>query len=190
MNIGYARISTQEQNFNLQLDALKDAGCKKIFKEAVSGVKKERLELSKALEALREGDTLVVWKLDRLGRSLKELIEIVNDLHERKIFFHSLSDHINTTSSQGRLIFNIFGSLAEFERELIRERTMAGLQAARSRGRTGGRKPGLSKEFQDKAASVKLTYDSKQKSVAEMCKIFGMSTATLYKCIRWVEGNG
>lgn len=189
MNIGYARVSTNDQNFNLQTDALKEAGCKKIFKEAVSGVKKDRVELGKALEILREGDTLVVWKLDRLGRSLKELIEIVNGLHERKIFFHSISDHLNTTTSQGRLIFNIFGSLAEFERELIRERTMAGLVAARSRGRTGGRKPGLSEEFQKKAASIKLTYDSGKKSVAEMCSIFGVSTATLYKCIRWAEQN-
>jgi DNA invertase Pin-like site-specific DNA recombinase len=100
-----------------------------------------------------------------------------------------LSDNINTTGSQGRLIFNIFGSLAEFERELISERTMAGLKAARSRGRTGGRKPGLTKEFQDKAALVKLTYDSKTKSVTDMCRIFDMSTATLYKCVRWAEEN-
>ncbi|HEY5390731.1 MAG TPA: recombinase family protein [Hanamia sp.] len=187
MNIGYARISTQDQKFDLQLDALKKAGCKTIFKEAISGAKRERPELKKAMEKLREGDSLVVWKLDRLGRSLRDLIDIVTTLHENKVSFISISDNLNTTTPQGRLIFNIFGSLAEFERELIKERTNAGLSAARARGRLGGRRPGLSKEFQQKAGSIKLAYDSKENSIAEICENFSVSTATLYKCIRFVE---
>ena len=187
MNIGYARISTQDQKFDLQIDALKKAGCKTIFKEAVSGAKRERPELKKTMEKLREGDSLVVWKLDRLGRSLKNLIDIVTTLHENKVSFISLSDNLNTTTPQGRLIFNIFGSLAEFERELIRERTNAGLSAARARGRKGGRRPGLSKEFQQKAGSIKLAYDSKESSISEICKTFSVSTATLYKCLRFIE---
>ncbi|MEO6683372.1 MAG: recombinase family protein [Ginsengibacter sp.] len=187
MNIGYARISTNDQKFDLQLDALKNAGCKVIFKETISGAKRERPELKKAIEKLREGDSLVVWKLDRLGRSLRDLIDIVTTLHEKNVSFISISDSLNTTTPQGRLIFNIFGSLAEFERELIRERTNAGLTAARARGRKGGRKPGLSKAFQQKAGSIKLAYDSKENSIAEICEMFSVSTATLYKCLRFVE---
>ena len=136
---------------------------------------------------MREGDSLVVWKLDRLGRSLRDLIDIVTTLHEKNVSFISISDSLNTTTPQGRLIFNIFGSLAEFERELIRERTNAGLTAARARGRKGGRKPGLSKAFQQKAGSIKLAYDSKENSIAELCDMFSVSTATLYKCLRFVE---
>lgn len=187
MNIGYARISTNDQKFDLQMDALQNAGCQTIFKEAISGAKRERPELKKAIEKLREGDSLVVWKLDRLGRSLRDLIDIVTTLHEKNVSFISISDNLNTTTPQGRLIFNIFGSLAEFERELIRERTNAGLSAARARGRKGGRKPGLSKAFQQKAGSIKLAYDAKENSIAEICEMFSVSTATLYKCLKFVE---
>jgi DNA invertase Pin-like site-specific DNA recombinase len=134
MKVGYARVSTKDQTLDLQLDALKKAGCSKIYTETVSGARADRPELAKLMDALRTGDVLVIWKLDRLGRSLKNLIDIVNDLLQRKVGLKSLGDPIDTTTSQGRLTFNIFASLAEFERDLIRERTNAGLTAARARG--------------------------------------------------------
>src|SRR5690242_4958981 len=127
MKIGYARVSTEEQNLDLQLDALTRAGCEKIYQEKVSGMKTHRVELSKLLVQLRAGDTLVIWKLDRLGRSLQHLVELTHELLEKEVGLQSLSDPIDTTTAQGRLVFNIFASLAQFERDLIRERTMAGL---------------------------------------------------------------
>src|SRR5215208_2915808 len=139
MNIGYARVSTHDQTLDLQKDVLEKAGCEKIFTDQVSGTKAERKGLTEALSHLREGDTLVVWRLDRLGRSLRHLIDTITALQERGVGFKSLTENIDTTTSGGRLVFNIFGSLAEFEREIIKERTQAGLEAARSRGRTGGR---------------------------------------------------
>ena len=139
MKIGYARISTADQNLELQTDALEKAGCEKIFTDRASGAKDDRPGLINAVEFCREGDSLVVWKLDRLGRSLKHLIETINVLHEKKVGFVSLQESIDTTTSGGKLIFHVFGALAEFERELIRERTNAGLASARSRGRLGGR---------------------------------------------------
>ena len=145
MKIGYARVSTKDQNLELQTAALQKAACEKIYKETQSAVK-ERPELQSMLNHLRQGDVVVVWKLDRLGRSLKHLIDLVSDFREKGIEFISLNDSIDTTTVTGRLTFNIFASFAEFERELIRERTMAGLQAARERGRIGGRKKGLSPE--------------------------------------------
>ena len=138
MLIGYARVSTFEQNISLQKDALKKAGCQKIFEDQVSGVKAERPGLKAAFEYVRMGDTLAVWRLDRLGRSLKHFIEMVTMLEERGIGFCSLQESIDTTTSGGRLMFQVFGALAEFERNLIRERTRAGLEAARARGRKGG----------------------------------------------------
>lgn len=144
MIIGYARVSTQDQNPDFQIDALEKAGCEQIFQEKFTGRLRERPELSQCLRMLRKGDVLVVWKLDRLARSLKDLVEIVQDLHDREIGFKSLTESIDTTSSGGRLVFHIFGALAEFEHDLIRERTKAGLQAARARGRKGGRKPAMS----------------------------------------------
>src|SRR5438874_6412362 len=139
MLIGYARVSTQDQTLNLQKDALEKIGCTKIFTDVISGATEERRGLQEALEYVREGDTLVVWRLDRLGRSLKHLIETINKLNNRKIGFKSITENIDTTTSGGKLIFHIFGALAEFERDIIRERTNAGLQAARARGRRGGR---------------------------------------------------
>ncbi len=139
MLVGYARVSTTEQTLDLQFDALKKAGCSKIFTDTASGAKTERKGLDEALSYVREGDTLVVWRLDRLGRSLTHLIETVSQLDNRKIGFKSLTEQIDTTTSGGKLIFHIFGALAEFERNLIRQRTNAGLQAARARGRVGGR---------------------------------------------------
>jgi DNA invertase Pin-like site-specific DNA recombinase len=139
MLIGYARVSTHVQSLSLQLDALKKARCQKVFDDKVSGARSERPGLEATLEYVREGDTLLVWRLDRLGRSLKDLIEIIGGLEKRGIGFRSLQESIDTTTSRGRLIFHVFGALAEFERNLIRERTRAGLEAARARGRKGGR---------------------------------------------------
>ena len=154
MIIGYARVSTQDQTPEFQVDALEKAGCEQVFQEKVTGKLRERPELSQCLRTLREGDVLVVWKLDRLARSLKDLVEIVQDLNDRAIGFRSLTEAIDTTSSGGRLVFHIFGALAEFEHDLIRERTKAGLQAARARGRQGGRKPAMSDADAKKAAAM------------------------------------
>ena len=139
MLIGYARVSTADQTLALQRDALEKAGCERIFTDTASGARTERIGLDEAIDHLREGDTLVVWRLDRLGRSLKHLIETITSLNNRKIGFKSITESIDTTTSGGKLIFHIFGALAEFERDIIRERTQAGLTAARARGRKGGR---------------------------------------------------
>lgn len=181
MNIyGYARTSTADQNLYLQLDALKAFGCTSILQEQVSAAK-ERPVLKKLLTALREGDTLCVWKLDRLGRSLTELVAVVTDLQKRGVHFVSLQDHLETTTAQGKLMFNIFASLAEFERDLIRERTNAGLAAARARGRQGGRPKGLSKEALSKAEAAKTLYLERSKTVGEIGKLLGVGRATVYR---------
>src|SRR3954468_11837243 len=146
MLIGYARISTQDQTLDLQRDALEKAGCENIFTDQVSGTKAERKGLTEALSHLRSGDTLVVWRLDRLGRSLRHLIDTVTQLQEKGIDFKSLQESIDTTTTSGKLVFHIFGALAEFEREIIRERTNAGLYAARRRGRKGGRRAALTEK--------------------------------------------
>src|SRR5437660_8896038 len=172
MFIGYARVSTTDQTLNLQLDALKTIGCTKIFTDTASGAKEEREGLEEALAYVREGDTLVVWRLDRLGRSLKHLIEVVSDLEKRGIGFKSLTENIDTTTSGGKLIFHIFGALAEFERNLIRERTNAGLEAARVRGKLGGRPRALSPE---KLKLAKRLYAAKSVSVSEIYKALGIS---------------
>lgn len=181
MLIGYARVSTYDQNPDLQKDALSKAGCKKVFTDTVTGVASERPGMESALEYLREGDTLVVWRLDRLGRSLKHLIEIVGLLEERKIGLRSLQESIDTTSSGGKLIFHIFGALAEFERNLIRERTTAGLTAARARGRKGGRPRTL--DAQKRKMAVKL-YEERQHTIKEICRMMGISKPTLYNYLR------
>ena len=138
MLAGYARVSTLDQNPELQLDALSAAGCEKIFEDRASGVQSDRPGLAQALEWLREGDTLVVWRLDRLGRSLPQLVATVRELEERGFGFRSLTEGVDTTTASGTLVFHVFGALAQFERDLVRERTMAGLAAARARGRVGG----------------------------------------------------
>ena len=181
MKVGYARVSTNEQDLSLQLDALKEAGCEKTYQDQVSGVKAVRPGLQEALAYLRKGDTLVVWRLDRLGRSLKHLIETVNELEERGIGFQSLQESIDTTTSSGRLIFHIFGALAEFERNLIRERTQAGLEAARARGRKGGRPKSLNAK---KTELLYELYDSKKHTVKEICEMMGISRPTLYSYLR------
>lgn len=176
MIIGYARVSTQDQNPELQLDALRGAGCEQLFQETATGTFRERPELAACLRTVRKGDTLVVWKLDRLARSVKDLVEIVHDLNQRGIGFRSLTEAIDTTSSGGRLVFHIFGALAEFEHSLIRERTIAGLVAARARGRKGGRKPVMSKADTRKAAAM-LSDPAITK--AEIAKHFQVSRVTL-----------
>ena len=181
MLAGYARISTNDQNLDLQLDALTKAGCETIFKDIASGSKNHRTGLGEALNFLREGDTLVVWKLDRLGRSLKHLIEVVNLLHERNISFKSLQENIDTSSSGGKLIFHVFGALAEFERDLIRERTMAGITAARERGKVGGR-PRIMDE--KKIAMAKTLMKDNSNSAKDVCRTLGISKATLYRYLK------
>ncbi len=178
MLIGYARVSTRDQNYELQLDALDAAGCARIFEEKLSGAQRDRPELKAALDYVRPGDALVVWKLDRLARSLKQLIETVEMLSERKIGFCSLTEKIDTTTSGGRLIFHIFGALAEFERSIIRERTTAGLTAARARGRVGGRPPALSAS--DFRVAQTLLKDG-ELTVAEIAERLHVAPSTLYK---------
>jgi DNA invertase Pin-like site-specific DNA recombinase len=181
MLIGYARVSTTDQSPQLQLDALKAAGCTKVYTDTVSGAKSERPGLTEALSYVRPGDTLVVWKLDRLGRSLQHLIATITDLHNRGVGFRSLTENIDTTTSGGKLIFHIFGALAEFERDIIRERTQAGLIAARARGRNGGRPKLLSPK---KLAHAQALYNDKTNTIAEICKTLGISRATLYRSIQ------
>ncbi|MCF8004041.1 MAG: recombinase family protein [Chromatiaceae bacterium] len=176
MRIGYARVSTQDQNPALQLDALAGAGCEQVFHEKVSGRIRARPELDACLRTLRKGDTLVVWRLDRLGRSLKDLVEIVNGLDCKGIAFQSLTESIDTSSAGGRLVFHVSGALAEFEHNLIADRTRAGLAAARARGRKGGRKLKLSKGDVKKAAAMLQNPDITKTEVA---KHFGVSRVTL-----------
>jgi DNA invertase Pin-like site-specific DNA recombinase len=181
MLIGYARVSTHDQTPTLQQDALTQAGCSRIFTDTASGAKTERRGLDEALAYVRKGDSLVVWRLDRLGRSLPHLITTLTGVEERGIGFKSLTENIDTTTSSGKLIFHIFGALAEFERNLIRERTTAGLSAARARGRRGGRP----KALRDKRVSIaQALYNNKQNSIAEICQTLKISKATLYRSIK------
>ncbi|AUH74263.1 recombinase family protein [Legionella sainthelensi] len=181
MLIGYARVSTDDQNLNLQHDALKNAGCERIFDDQITGSKIQRPGLEAALEFAREGDVFVVWRLDRFSRSLKDLIEMVALLDSKKIGLRSLNESIDTSSSSGKLIFHIFGALAEFERNLIRERTHAGLQAARARGRNGGRPKKLSL---DKTKLAIHLYEGKLHSIKQICELLGVSKPTLYKYLK------
>lgn len=178
MLVGYARVSTQDQDLALQREALTTAGCEKLFTEKASGAQRERPALQAALHFTRGGDTLVVWKLDRLARSLKQLIETVEELEERKIGLRSLTEAIDTTTSGGRLVFHVFAALAEFERGLIRERTRAGLDAARAQGRTGGRPPAM--KAADLAAARALLRDP-EITVANAAKRLGVAPSTLYR---------
>lgn len=181
MKIGYARVSTADQDPQLQIDALEKAGCEKIFTDHASGAKADRPELTRCLDQLRAGDALVVWKLDRLGRNLKHLIEVVEDLKEKGIAFASLTEGFDTGTNGGKLIFNIFGSLAEFERGLIVERVNAGLAVARARGRLGGRPAKLTAK---QVVTLKSMYDSKKHSVAEIATTFGISRVTVYEYLK------
>jgi DNA invertase Pin-like site-specific DNA recombinase len=183
MLFGYARVSTHDQTLNLQKDALQKAGCSKLFTDTASGAKAERKGLGAALAYVRKGDTFVVWRLDRLGRSLPHLIATMTDLEERGIGFKSLTENIDTTTSGGKLIFHIFGALAEFERNLIRERTTAGLMAARARGRKGGRPKALTA----KQRSIAQDLYEKRHPIAEICRTLKISKSTLYRYIKPLE---
>src|SRR5690554_453070 len=178
VHIGYARVSTQDQNTDLQLDALKQAGCEQVFHEKKTGSTLQRTELDACLRALRKGDTLVVWRLDRLGRSLKHLVEIINDLEGRGIRLESLTESIDTSTASGRLIASMFATLAEYEHNLIRERTIAGLKAARARGRKGGRKPALGAKEKREIEALLLDPRISVKDVAER---YGVSRNTIYQ---------
>ncbi len=184
--VGYARVSTAQQSPQLQIDALQSAGCQKIYQEMASGAKAQRPQLEQMLAQLRSGDVLVVWKLDRLGRSLTHLVQLVNQLLEQGVGLQGLNDPVDTTSAQGRLMFNIFASLAEFERELIRERTRAGLKSARARarGRSGGRPKGLSEQAKLTAAAAESLYQEGKLSVRQISRQLDISTATLYSYLR------
>jgi DNA invertase Pin-like site-specific DNA recombinase len=185
MNLGYARVSTQDQDLSLQLDALNDAGCNKIYKEKITGSKKERPQLQKMLGQLRKGDVVVIWKLDRLARSLKDLVGLVNEIQERGGALHSLNDLIDTTTPHGKFTFHIFAALAEFELDIIRERTKAGLAAARARGRIGGRPKGLSKKAQHTAIIAEKLYQERELTVKEICEQLSISRGTFYNYLRY-----
>lgn len=182
MLIGYARVSTQDQNLDLQITALTKAGCKKVFEDKISGTRAERSGLATALAMLREGDTLVVWKLDRLGRSVKNLVDLVDNLHRQGVQFKSLTDSIDTGTASGRFFFHVMASLAQMERELMVERTCAGLEAARLLGRKGGRKRRMTDSKVESAKKL-LANGVPPKDVA---KNLGVSVPTLY---RWVPAS-
>jgi DNA invertase Pin-like site-specific DNA recombinase len=183
---GYARVSTQDQTLDLQKDALKAEGCTRIFTDTMSGAKADRPGLTAAFDHLRAGDTLVVWRLDRLGRTLKDLLEVVARFEREGIGFKSLREQIDTTTPAGTLVFHIFGSLAEFERALIRERTHAGLVAARARGRNGGRPQALRRKDPKLVEAVRQQYLEQRTPVGALCEVLGVSRSTFY---RHVVGN-
>jgi len=176
--LGYARVSTQEQNADLQHDALKAAGCIKVLTDKASGSLDRRPQLDRLLDQVRPGDTLVVWRLDRLGRSLRHLISLIEELQDKGVGFRSLNEGMDTTTAGGKLIFSIFGALAEFERSLIRERTKAGLEAARARGRVGGRPSVMTPE---KVKVARQLYDAQELTVEEIARTLGVSRKTIYR---------
>lgn len=184
VKIGYARVSTVDQSLDLQLNALKDAGCETIYQEKVSGSFKDRPELRRMCEQLRLGDEVMVWRLDRLGRSLSDLIHLVNEFSEKSVSFSSISDKIDTTTSAGKLVFHIFCSLAEFEKELIKERTMAGLQAARMKGKIGGKPKGLTDNAK-KTARVAESMHKEGYAVKQIGLQLGISRTTVYKYLEY-----
>ena len=184
MKIGYARVSTKDQNLNLQMDDLKKAGCQKIFQEKITGATKERPQLQKMIEQVREGDVVYIWKLDRLGRSLKDLITLVNEIKEKGAGLKSLNDPIDTTTPQGKLTFHLFAALSEFERDIIRERTFAGLASARARGRVGGRPKGLSSKAQHTAIIAEKLYQERELSVKEILDQLSISKMTFYNYLK------
>ena len=184
MKIGYGRTSTVDQKLDLQIDALEKYGCEQIYSEKKSGTIRNRPELDKMLESLRSGDEVVIWKLDRIGRSLQHLIEIVDIIRSKGAALVSLQDNINTTTASGKLVFHMFGALAEFERSLISERTKAGLAAAKARGRKLGRPEGLSKKAEEKSRLVQSYYEEGKLSVSEICDVVGISRRTFYNYLK------
>jgi DNA invertase Pin-like site-specific DNA recombinase len=181
LRIGYARVSTYEQSLDSQIDSLKQAGCQRIYCDRISGSKADRHELNRLKESLRSGDTLVVWRLDRLGRSLRDLIGWVEWLDQTGVTLHSLNEQIDTAHHTGKLVFHLFAALAEFERDLIRERTLAGLAAARARGRQGGRKAKLNASD---IRQLKAMHKDHSISIGEICKRLSISKTTLYRYLR------
>ena len=181
LRIGYARVSAHEQSLDSQIDRLKQADCQRIYCDKISGSKADRPELNRLRESLRSGDTLVVWRLDRLGRSLRDLIDWVAWLDEMEITLHSLNEQINTAHYTGKLVFHLFAALAEFERDLIRERTLAGLAAARARGRLGGRKAKLN---DSDIRQLKAMHKDHSISIGEICERFSIAKTTLYRYLR------
>ena len=179
--LGYARVSTTDQDATLQVDALTAAGCYRVFVDTISGSLDQRPELTKLLDQLRPGDTLVVWRLDRLGRSIRHLIDQLTALQNKGIGFKSLQGTIDTTSPGGRLVFHVFAALAEFERDLIKERTNAGLAAARARGRTGGRPPRLSPQ---QATAARRMYEQQDMTVEQIGQVLGVSRTTIYRTLK------
>lgn len=184
MKYGYARVSTKDQSLDMQIDALKNSGCEKIYKEVAKGAKTDRPKLQELLDELKEGDVLVIWKLDRFGRSLQHLITTFNKLIASGVEIISLQDPIDTTTAHGRLMFNIFASLAEFEKDLIKERTMSGLNAARARGKKGGRPKGLSQAAIEKAYAAEALYRQGELSTIKISEQLGISKTTLYKYLK------
>ncbi len=185
MNIGYARVSTGEQNLTLQIDALKAVGCAKVLTEVASGASAERPVLTRLLDDVRAGDVIVIWKLDRLGRSLRHLIDVVGRLLEHGVGLKSLNDPVDTTTAQGRLVFNLFASLAEFEKDVIRERTQAGLFSARARGRKGGRPKGLPTKAEPTAYAAETLYREGTLSAEQIAQRLHISKSTLYAYLRY-----
>lgn len=180
MLIGYARVSTQDQKAQLQVDALNAAGCQKVYIEHKTGSNRDRPEIDRCLETLRPGDQVIVWRLDRLGRSLKDLIDLITEFESKEVSFRSLNESIDTSSSAGKLVFHVFAALAEFERSLIQERTLAGLASARARGRKGGRPRKLDEK---KIKKAKAMLNDPDITVSEVAKHFGVSRGTLYSAI-------
>ncbi len=187
MLIGYARVSTQDQVLDLQMDALKRQGCEQIFTDIASGAKTDRPGMRRALEYVREGDILVVWKLDRLGRNLKHLVTTIEELKNKGVGFKSIQEGMDTSTPMGMMIFHVFGALAEFERDLIRERVKAGLEAARARGRKGGRPQKLSKSKWKTALEL---YRGKQRTVPEICEFVGIGKTTFYRYLEMEKEAG
>ena len=183
MKLGYARVSTDDQNLDSQIAVLKEAGADHIYTDIISGSKSQRKGLAELLKFARSGDSIIVYKLDRLGRSLKELLILIEDLKSKGINLIITSQSIDTSTPAGRAMFQMFGMIAEFERELIKERTMIGLKAARARGRFGGRPKLLTKEKQE---NLKTIYNTKQVSINEICNMFNITKPTLY---RYLQSN-
>ena len=183
---GYARVSTSDQNTNLQRDKLLEAGCDQIFEDIASGAKANRPELDRMLEMLREGDTVVVWKLDRLGRSMQHLIDLIDKFNDMGVQFKSLTEQIDTSTAGGTLIFNVFASIVQFERDLIRERTKAGLEAARARGRNGGRRPILTDAQIKEARELYMTQSI---TVSQIARMMGCGRSTIYRALRNDRAN-
>ena len=185
MKIGYARVSTKDQNLSLQNDALQKEGCELIFEEKASGAKSDRPELRRMIDQLRKGDIVIIWKLDRLGRSLRDLVNLVTEIQDKGAGLKSLNDSIDTTTPQGKLTFHLFAALAEFERDIISERTKAGLESARARGRKGGRPKGLSEQAKNKAIIAETLYREGDFSVKQICQHLDIARSTFYKLLKY-----